>query len=140
MFFMKQIFTYFYLSPLLLILYCAGIGGDQIGGNEDFKERFETTLKSKLLTCNILDSSLSNYSILLTKNSSTNPLSFLGPSSYYTQKDIDFCLKSLISTPCGSNIQEFLLNHTLNTLMFCRPDKACLFDKNHFGQGMWCMR
>ncbi|PJZ58253.1 hypothetical protein [Leptospira barantonii] len=124
-----------------MVSFCAGIGGDQVAGDDDFKDRFETALRGKLLSCNILDPVASNAVILFWKDSTNpkGPLSFLEPSSYYTQRDIDFCVKSISATPCGANVQEFTSNQTLTILMYCRPKAACLLDKTHMGHGEWCV-
>lgn len=140
--FEKSLNIVFSFVLMITFFHCAGIGGDQVAGDDEFKKRFEVALKAKVFSCNLLDPIARNAALIFWKDpsDSKNPLSFLEPSSYYTQRDIDFCEKAINSTPCGTTMQEFTSNHTLTILMYCRPKTACILDKTHMGHGMWCVR
>lgn len=138
---------------IFLFLGCSIGGGDKVIDYGSFKDKSETI--SVLALGNCLNKYNYRKSSQISDNNSTQntiPIEavwvqiFSGSNEvlsinkrYVLKKDAEFCYSSLLYTPCGNDLGNFLLSITYNYMNYCSVKTACFYNKSNFGQGNLCV-
>jgi len=134
------------LSLLISVFSCGGFDGPSVLEKKDFLSDIKTAERLTIYRCalingeNLGESSANDplIALLAASASATNTvgdvLSLGADRRYFTTKDRDTCIQSILAVPCGS---QWIAELTIAEHQYCSPDRASLWQNQHPGQGEW---
>ncbi|WP_125232080.1 hypothetical protein [Leptospira brenneri] len=145
---MKSIFI------LFIFISCKiGINGDNVVSDDTFKANLQRYISIKYLQCHRFEPKNNNNSpddqnkqitineiiagafSLVARSTFDN----FNNNQFVTKSDANFCYNAVLSSPCDTNNQNTILSIASSVALYCNPKTVCLTERQHFGQGDFCI-